>query len=162
MSEGVEEVFDLHPKNDNGLVDCGVSNDAAWQRRGFSSNNGFLTSISIDTGKILDVEAMSRICRGCEAHKKLEKENQAKYLQWKADHVCQKNHKRSTPVMESEGAVRVFSRSINKHRLRYMQFYGDGDSKSFAADENTYDINDKVVKYVSDMFKSAWVLVCEH
>ena len=46
-------------------IDVGVSVDGTWQRRGFSSNNGVVTAISIDTGKVVDVEIMSKICKGC-------------------------------------------------------------------------------------------------
>jgi len=41
--------------------------------------------------------------------------------------------------MESEGAARLFGRSINKHNLRYTELYADGDSKSHAEVENTYE-----------------------
>ena len=42
-------------------IDIGLSVDSTWQRRGFSSNNGVVTAISIDTGKV-DGEIMSKIC----------------------------------------------------------------------------------------------------
>ena len=42
------------------IVDTGVSCDGTWQRRRFSSHNGVFTTISIDTGKVLDVESMSK------------------------------------------------------------------------------------------------------
>ena len=32
--------------------------------------------------------------------------------------------------MEVTGAKKMFSRSIEKSNLRYVNFYGDGDSKS--------------------------------
>ena len=35
--------------------------------------------------------------------------------------------------MEPEGARRIWSRSIEKHNLRYTDFYGDGDSKGYDA-----------------------------
>ena len=41
--------------------------------------------------------------------------------------------------MEPVGAKRMFERSIQKHSLRYTEFYGDGDSKSFPTVENVYD-----------------------
>ena len=36
--------------------------------------------------------------------------------------------------MESEGAKRIFGR----YGVRYLQYYGDGDSKSFEIVENIY------------------------
>ena len=32
--------------------------------------------------------------------------------------------------MEAAGAVKIFSRSLSKHELRYMEYMGDGDSSS--------------------------------
>ena len=33
--------------------------------------------------------------------------------------------------MESAGAIEIFQRSINNHKLRYNNYIGDGDSSSF-------------------------------
>ena len=47
------------------VLDIGVSNDGSWQRRGYSSMNGFVATISMDVGKVLDIESMIRLCKGC-------------------------------------------------------------------------------------------------
>lgn len=57
MTEAAEEIR----KDSDAPVKCGVSVDGTWQRRGFSSLNGCVTAVSIDTGKILDLEVMSQI-----------------------------------------------------------------------------------------------------
>jgi len=50
--------------------------------------------------------------------------------------------------MESERRCSSIFPIHPKHLHRCMQFYEDGDSKSFAAVENTHDINiNKVVKF---------------
>ena len=41
--------------------------------------------------------------------------------------------------MEPEGADRIFRRSVEKHNLRYAEFYGDGDSKSFTRVKGVYE-----------------------
>ena len=41
----------------------GVSVDGTWQRGGFTSLDGVLITISVDDGKIIDLECMSRYCR---------------------------------------------------------------------------------------------------
>ena len=41
--------------------------------------------------------------------------------------------------MEAEGAVKVWSRSIEKHNVRYKWMVSDGDSKAFNAVQNIYD-----------------------
>jgi len=61
------------------------------------------------------------------------------YLRWKADHNTYKaNFKRSAPAMEPEGTHRIFQRSVETHKLRYPEFYGDGDSKSFNRVKDVY------------------------
>ncbi|GFV30641.1 uncharacterized protein TNCV_2865801 [Trichonephila clavipes] len=47
-------------KSIHGIVNCGVSVDGTWHRRGFSSLNGCVTAISVDTGKIIDFETLSQ------------------------------------------------------------------------------------------------------
>ena len=41
----------------------GVSVDGSWQRRGFSPLNGIVAALSIDNGKVIDIEPMSRYCQ---------------------------------------------------------------------------------------------------
>ena len=43
------------------VTDVAVSCDGTWQRRGYSSNNGIVSVISMETGKVLDVEAMNKL-----------------------------------------------------------------------------------------------------
>ena len=59
---------------------------------------------------------------------------------WKAEHSpkCKANYSGSAPAMEPEGAKRIFNRSVSSHNLMYDTLFGDGDSKSFSAIENTY------------------------
>ena len=119
-------------------TECGVSVDGTWQKRGFISLNGCVTAISIETGKILDVEPMCRKCKGCEVHSKWNKHSPA-YHVWKLNHVnCKANFDGSAPAMEPEGANRIFQRSKETHGLHYTKFYGDGDSKSFLSVKNIY------------------------
>ncbi|GFW69269.1 hypothetical protein TNCV_486181 [Trichonephila clavipes] len=42
-------------KGSNSFTKCGISIDGTWQRRGYSSLNGCVSAISVDTGKILDI-----------------------------------------------------------------------------------------------------------
>ena len=42
-----------------------VSMDGTWQKRVHASHHGVVTAISVDTGKCLDVEVLSKICEGC-------------------------------------------------------------------------------------------------
>ena len=141
MKKAGEEVFSLKKQsNSSGAepVNCGVSCDGTWQKRGYSSRNGCVTVISMDTGKVLDVEALSQGCKQCERHEHLDKTS-LEYQTWKADHTkCKANFQGSAPAMEPEGADRIFRRSVELHNLRYNEFYGDGDSKSYSRVKDVY------------------------
>ncbi|GFW55501.1 uncharacterized protein TNCV_118851 [Trichonephila clavipes] len=63
MIEAADEVRKL--KNTSDVAECGVSVDGTWQRRGHSSLNGCVAVLSIDTGKVVDLEVMSKWCRNC-------------------------------------------------------------------------------------------------
>lgn len=128
-------------KQDDEMIDIGVSVDGTWQRRGFSSLNGVVAAISIDSGKVVDVEPMTRYCRECSVKSRAIKDEQS-LKTWKQQHIeknlCKINHVGSAPSMETEGAVRIFKRSIEKRNGRYLNYYGDGDSKAFSSVENIY------------------------
>ena len=68
MSDAAREIHNLKPESDEGIAKCGVSVDGTWQRRGFSSLNGCVSAISMDTGKVVDVEALSKVCKKCKEH----------------------------------------------------------------------------------------------
>lgn len=125
---------------DEGYADIRVSNDGAWQRRGFSSLNGNVTTIAMDTGKIIDYESMSRYCQTCISLKKIKTSDPQKYEESNIAHQmdCLINHKGSAPAMEVFGTKNIFERSLAKHNLRYIYLLGDGDTKSFTAVENIY------------------------
>ena len=111
------------------ILDCQVSIDGAWQKRGHSSMNGVVTLIARETRKVLDYQNYSKFCRGCTIWER--KKGTAKYDEWKARHICQINHYRSSGAMESVGAVAMFASSVDKHNLRYSHYIGDGDTGSY-------------------------------
>ena len=135
MKSAAKEVHaknrNVNYSNDSVPVNCGISCDGTWQRRGHSSLNGCVTVVSMDTGKVLDVEALTNHCKECKLHEKLDR-NSEQYKKWKAKHTnCKANYHGSAPAMEPEGAPRIFKRSVEENNLQYTDFYGDGDSKAF-------------------------------
>ena len=107
--------------------------------------NGAVAAISVDYGRILDVHVMSKFCQLCNAAEKIKTQEPDKYLQL-IDHTCTKNHDGSAPAdVEDHGVKTIFQRSIEKNKLRYLEFYGDGDSKGHASVENIYP-GAKVIK----------------
>ena len=82
MKAAVREVHELRRSPEietTSPAHCGVSCDGTWQRRVHSLLNGCVTVISMDTGKVLDVEALSTHCK--EMNK-----NSITYLKWQAEH----------------------------------------------------------------------------
>ena len=129
MTDAAAEIRRAKNADEDAVVNCPVSCDGTWQRRGYSSLNGCITVISIDSGKVLDAEPTSRSCKQCQLHSNLVN-NSEEYLRWRADHTCKIDFKGSAPAMEPEGAERMFRHSKELHKLRYSELYGDGDSKT--------------------------------
>ena len=105
-----------------------VSVDGSWQKRyGFNSLLGMVFLISIDTGCVLDYVVKSVFCHEC-------KKNPNATESWKTQHKnkCMINHEGSSGAMEKEGAITMFTRSIDKHNMRYTVYVGDGDLKDRA------------------------------
>ncbi|GFS48743.1 uncharacterized protein TNCV_788441 [Trichonephila clavipes] len=121
--------------------ECGVSVDGTWQKRGYFSLNGCVSTISVDSGKILDIEVISQYCRVCTKTEKTSGFSKKCVV----SHFC-KNHKGSASNMETVGVYRIFERSEANHSLRYTSYYGDGDSKVFNNVKDIYGY-DSVVKY---------------
>ena len=131
MSSAAKEIRDAQHAREDDLVNCGVSCDGTWQKREYSSQNGCVIVMSIDTGKVLDAEPLTKVCKKCQLHSHLDKDSE-EYNRWRAEHNnCTANYKGSAPAMESEGADRIFRRSVATHKLHYTDLYSDGDSKSY-------------------------------
>ncbi|XP_028412728.1 uncharacterized protein LOC114535641 [Dendronephthya gigantea] len=118
---------------------CAVSCDGTWQRRGHSSLNGCVTTLSMENVKCLDVEVLSKVCHGCQ---RVEREvDVGKKAAKKAEHVgkCKVNHIGSSASMKTEGVKRIFERSEKDRKLQYTEYFGDGDNKAYSEVENVYD-----------------------
>jgi hypothetical protein len=59
---------ELHHDNnsDDDVLQCSIYCDGTWKRRGYSSLNGQVTTISMETGKCLDVEILCKVCHTCQ------------------------------------------------------------------------------------------------
>ena len=106
-------------EDDNIIMGTGVSLDGTWQKRGFISYNGAVMTISINIGKILDLEVISPYCQYCVDIEVYEKDDIVLYDKLKHDHICSINHHGSAPKMEQEGVERNFGRSIKNNKIRY-------------------------------------------
>ena len=126
------EAEEANPENlhvfSDGVKPVTASFDGTWQRRGYASLNGVITSIC--QGKCVDVAIMTKVCRSCKFWHP--KKGTPEYNQWKEGHICSINHAGSAGSMESVGAMSIYKRSIEQNELRYLKYRGDGDSKSYA------------------------------
>lgn len=107
-----------------------VSIDGTWMRRGFHSLVGIVTAINPAINKVIDVFPMSKYCQACKMQKN------------KRDHpacTCNFDPDKSAGAMESHGTREIFKRSEDLRGLKYSQFLGDGDSKSFSEACNSVD-----------------------
>ncbi|XP_065645780.1 zinc finger MYM-type protein 1-like [Hydra vulgaris] len=109
--------------NSNNIVDTGASTDGTWQCRGYSSLNRVVTKLSMDNGKVLDVEPMSRLCKQCQLRKDLKSKNSKSYKNWFKSHSCNVNCIGSAECVEVTGAKRIFSRSVKEYGLQCIKFY---------------------------------------
>ena len=75
------------------------------------------------------------------------------YDSWKASHKCGCNYAGAAPNMEPVRALNIFERSVVKKKLRYIDPYGDGDSKSHKVIEVVY-LRLKVQK-----LRNVWVIL---
>ena len=127
-------------------TNVGVSVDRTWQRKGFTSLNGVITAISIDSGKVLDVAILSKSCKDCSKMQAILAIDPPAYNKWNATRKRGLNYKGSALAMEKLGAEKIFKQSVTKNNFYYTSFGGDGDSNAFPAVENAYRLEKPVKK----------------
>ncbi|GFV49484.1 uncharacterized protein TNCV_4544671 [Trichonephila clavipes] len=88
MQKAASELLVLHPTK-NKILECGIYVDGTWQRRGYSSMNGCVAALSVDTGKVVDIEIMSSYFPTCRNISKMPRSIASETFA--ADHVCHRN-----------------------------------------------------------------------
>ncbi|XP_070395670.1 uncharacterized protein [Dermacentor albipictus] len=126
----VKVVMDMYKNflNPPGNVD--VIFDGTWKTRGHNSNIAIGCIIELYTGLVLDHVVLSRYCRGCQG---APDPNDDGYGDWAVNHKCMKNIDCNAGRMETEAAIILFNRSLEKNGLRYTTIFTDGDSRTFHA-----------------------------
>ena len=118
-------------ENVDGPIDVHVSYDGTWMTRGHKSHVGVGFIIDCNTGFILDFEVLSNDCALCTKKSNILSEEE--FETWKATHDnCKQNFRGKSGAMETEAAIRLWSRS-EARGYRYVTFVGDGDSSAFNA-----------------------------
>lgn len=127
---------------DDDIIDVAVSFDGTWAKRGFTSQSGIVFVISVDTGEVLDTHILNKHCPKCSIKKAQCGDDAGTFEECRVEHVaageCDINFTGSSPAMEAEGAVTLWSRSIAKHKMRYKWMLSDGDSKAFNSVQHIY------------------------
>jgi hypothetical protein len=65
MKSAAEETKQFYEPEEDGVHDIGITVDGTWRQRGYSFSYGVVTGMSLITGKVLDVEVMSKECWEC-------------------------------------------------------------------------------------------------
>ena len=139
MNEAASELKRLKIQNGEwdgeGTCECAVTVDGSWAHTGYSSRHGFVSVISVDTGKVLDYVTLSNECRLCKKWERSKQTTSRNFLEWFVTHEekCTLNHQGSAKSMEAEGAVLLFARSEMLRGLRYTTYVGDGDSAAYGS-----------------------------
>ena len=108
MSSAAKDIREAQHARENDIVNCGISCDGTWQRRGYSSQNGCMIVMSVESGKMLDAEPRSKVCKQCQLHSHLDKDSE-EYRTWRAEHNnCKANYKGSATAIEERVQI-VFS-----------------------------------------------------
>ncbi|XP_067210342.1 uncharacterized protein [Linepithema humile] len=118
-----------------------VSGDGTWQKRGYSSLYGVFSVIGYYSGKVIDIIVKSRYCKSCEFWKS--KTDTQEFEEWFETHKesCSSNHEGSSGKMEVDGILDIFKRSIKQYAVKFINYIGDGDSKTYKGlvDGNPYE-----------------------
>ena len=94
------------------FIDTAVSCDGSWQKRGYSSLNGVVT-VSMDNGKLLDIEPMTRTCKSCLLHEKLQTSDPKCFKEWKLIYACKINHIQGLLVIWNQKELKEFARDLS-------------------------------------------------
>ncbi|KAJ8876158.1 hypothetical protein PR048_024067 [Dryococelus australis] len=113
--------------------DLTVALDGSWHRRRHVSLYGVVTCASVNTGKVIDVDIISKHCT-CKDE-----------LKGKHEEVCSANHKGTSGNMEVSDVVNFFNRSIPQYNVQYRNYLGDDDCKGHKAVLPTIPCGDKTV-----------------
>ncbi|XP_066583306.1 LOW QUALITY PROTEIN: uncharacterized protein [Prorops nasuta] len=128
----IEEVKETcKAENLENTTELTVSGDGTWQKRGYTSLYGVFSLIGHYSGKVVDIIVKSGYCKQCEFCKS--KLDTQMYEEWYDEHKisCLANHEGSAGKMEVDGIVEMFKQSQEKYNVKYVNYIGDGDSKTY-------------------------------
>lgn len=110
-----------------------VSGNGTWRKRGFSSLDGATTLIGYQSKKVIDICVKSAYCKVCALWK------------GKTDSEEYQNWLENQGKMEADAMLEMFQRAEELHETKYVNYIGDGDSKTYNKIVQTlsYDVKKK-------------------
>lgn len=157
LQQAVEEK--KNEKREMPLLNFTISGDGSWKKRGFSSLYGVTTLIAYYSGKVIDLIVKESYCQTCIYYKN--DKNNPDYLDHEEN--CVINHKSSAGKMEVDAVTEMFLHFEHLHGVRYRNYVGDGDAKTFSAILKLQPYGEEFEvkkKNVLDMWKNVWALDC--
>jgi len=125
--KAIQEEIQLNETEERPILNLTVSGDGSWKKRGFSSLFGVTTLIAYHTGKVIDLIIKNSYCQTCAYFK-----NNSKDLEYEMHKEnCPINHQGSSGKMEVDAMLEMFQRSEELYGVKYSNFIGDGDAKTF-------------------------------
>lgn len=146
QKKAIKEEIDLNSAAGNEPLHLTVSGDGSWKKRGFTSLFGVATLIGKFTNKVLDFVVRSAFCQSCANWKS--KQGSIEYNLWKESHdeECSANHHGSAGKMEVDAVREMFTRSTELLGVKYENYIGDGDTKTFKSILNLNPYDHLIVK----------------
>ena len=92
-----------------------------------SSLNGIVRVISSNSNKCIDYRIMTKTFKTCQSWES--RKDEKKFI---TNQDCDINHEGSSGAVEAAGLVECFMSSVQDGKLRYINYIGDGDSKSYS------------------------------
>ena len=151
-----EQILDEY--TEDVVCDIAVSCGGTWQRRGYDSLNGVISAISIEGVKCHSCECLFKNCKSCEMW--ATRKGTSEYEIFVKDHDCPINHEGSAGAMKAPCVVGIFQKSVEKLKLCFTTYIGDGDTKAYPTlvKVEPYYPNKQIVKgeCVGDVQKKGW------
>ena len=93
----------------------------------------------LDNGKVLDKEPLLEFCKGCIMKNDLKQIDSFAHLKCRNSHICKFDYVGNAGRIKTEEEKQLVQGSVEKHNLRYVEYLGDGCSKSYMSVKNVYE-----------------------
>ncbi|GFS14263.1 hypothetical protein ElyMa_003158700 [Elysia marginata] len=119
---------------DEDVIDISVSYDGSWLTRGHKAPIGIGCVIDVVTGLVIDGHVCSLHCHTCaQSGEFVRRETPHRCERWMQELIasgeCTINFQGLSGLMEVQATEVLWSRSAQRHKLRYTTMVSNGDSK---------------------------------